>query len=280
MPDDNKNVNDNDLDDALLGDLGDAGDSDDDNNGVDGNVGNAGDDDDDNNDSNDDDGNIDWKNELNKARSDWGRKQKTLETQIETLTENVNKMIDGFNTNTMQQQTDTHQNTNDDSFDSDEPIPLTMGGLAEVMTKIMSNKQDQNTHQDKAYEDSYMQVISSLGSTYSDKVHKHIVDRMFKDFNMKHSVNSKMDAELNFAKAEAAVLRDARTRKTNPLKGNDSNNPLGGSTNIQQDTNNSVPVKLDAYAQDFIKATGMKEEDAQKALQGDMPLYLRGKVTV
>ncbi len=233
---------------------------------------------DDKTDKKDDDDKIDWENELNKARSDWGRKQKATDTKIESLTDSVAQLVEVVKTGA----TGQNQQAGNDIFESEEPIPLTMGDLAKTMQKMMNNQNQQITGEQQTYQDDYLKTVERLGSTYTDKVHQHIVERMHKDFNNKHSDNPALDAELNFSKAEATILREVRSRKENPLDKNkkkDTKN-LGGSNNVAQDSSSISPVKLDEYAADFIKSTGMKEEDAQKALQGDIPLSLRGKVTV
>ncbi len=277
MPDDDKKVTDDELNAELL-------DKDDDDKLKDDDVIKPDDDvdklkaDDNKDDKKDVDDTIDWENELNKARSDWGRKQKATDTKIESLTDSVAQLVEVDKTGAVGQ----NQQAGNDIFESEEPIPLTMGDLAKTMQKMMNNQNQQITGEQQTYQDNYLKTVERLGSTYTDKVHQHIVERMHKDFNNKHSENPALDAELNFSKAEATILREVRSRKTNPLdknKDKDTKN-LGGSNNTNQDSVTSSPVKLDEFAADFIKSTGMKEEDAQKALQGDIPLSLRGKVTV
>ena len=217
---------------------------------------------------------IDWEKELNDTKSDFGRKQKAMETQISTLTNSVSELVNAIKSGRVNEQPDS------DDFDTDDPIPLTMGGLSEAINALMKKKTINDNQQISQYENGYIKQIEKLGSAYTDKVHKHIVKRMFDDFNLRHSDNPALDAKLNFRDAEAAILREVRERKANPLTKNKgiSNKNLGGPTNTDQDLKSTSPVKLDKYAADFIKATGMKEEDAQKALEGDMPLYLRGRV--
>ena len=217
---------------------------------------------------------IDWEKELNDTKSDFGRKQKAMETQISTLTNSVSDLVNAIKSGRVNEQ------QADDDFDTDDPIPLTMGGLAEAIDSLMNKKKSNVDREVTQYEGGYLKTIEKLGSDYNDKVHKHIVDRMFKEFNIRHSDNPALDAKLNFRDAETAILREVRERKANPLSKNKgvANKNLGGATNTDQDIRTSAPVKFDKYAADFIKATGMKEEDAQKALEGDMPLYLRGRV--
>ena len=223
-----------------------------------------------------DDEERDWKKEFGDFKADAGRKQKSLEKTVETLTQSVSNLLTVIKSGGIGQQ----QQAEEDPFDPDDPIPLTMGGLLESVKTFMNKEKTTSAKQSSEYQDNYLDTISNLGSEYPENVHQHICDRMFKDFNIRHSDNPTLDAQLNFRNAEAAILREVRTRKTNPLDKNKGaqNKNLGGSTNSGQDINAEAPVKLDSYAQEFIKATGMKEEEAQKALVGDLPMYLRGKV--
>ncbi len=181
---------------------------------------------DDKTDKKDVDDTFDWKNELNTTRSDWGRKQKATDTKIESLTDSVAQLVEVVKTGAASQ----NQQAGNDIFESEEPIPLTMGSLAKEMQKILNNQNQQITGEQQTYQDNYLKTVERLGSTYTDKVHQHIVERMHKDFNNKHSENPALDAELNFSKAEATILREVRSRKTNPLdknKDKDTKN-LGG----------------------------------------------------
>jgi len=219
-----------------------------------------------------------WQKELNDTKSEWGRKTKVLESQVETLTKSVTDLVTAIKSGNINQ-----QNQNDvDDFDEDEPIPLTMSGLADAVDRLLNKRNQNYEQQTTAYENGYLGTVEKLGSEYPDHIHKHIVERMWKQFNIRHSDNPALDAQLNFRNAEAAILREVRQRKTNPLEKNKGvrNQNLGGPTSSSQDTNAVAPVKLDSYAAEFIRATGMKEEDAQKALEGDMPLYLRGKASL
>lgn len=296
MPDDDKDlkdVSDDDLEATLSGDTSDTSDTSDDSSddsddssddSHDGDDHSDNDDDADNDDDDkggDDKGDeIDWEKELHKAKTNFGRKTKNLEDQVKSLTDNMNSLVDLIKSGGLTKQAGNQDNDKGNAFDDDTPIPLTMGGLAQVIAQMNNQTSNKQSESQKKYENGYMKTVENLGSSYSDKVHKVIVERMFKDFNVKHSDNPALDAQLNFREAEAAILREVRTRKANPLDKNKGkkNKGLGGSTGSDQDTRQSDPITLDKYASDFIASIGMSEDDAKKALEGDMPMYLRGKV--
>lgn len=299
MPNDDKKkegqITDEELEKALAGDLGDDGDDNDaddkDSAGNEGDLGGSdGDDDnsasldgdsDSDNDGDNDSSDFDFEKELHLTKTNFGRKQKKLENQIAEVNQNVSNLLEAVNS-LVQKQSGGRDNDFEDDLDPDAPIPLTMGELVDAVSKITGKQSEKVSKAQKTYENGYMKTVSNLGSQYPEKVHRHIVERMFKDFNIKHSDNPSLDAELNFSKAEAAILREVRTRKTNPLDKNKGkhNQNLGGGSGTDQDTKVGGEIKLDKYAADFIKSIGMDEEEAQKALTGDMPMYLGGKVSV
>lgn len=214
-----------------------------------------------------------WQKELNDTKSEFGRKLKIQEEQVTTLTNSVTELVTALKSGGI----DGRQQ--EPEFDEDDPIPLTMGGLVGAVEKLLQKRDQGFEAKTSEYEQGYLKTVEKLGADYSDSVHKHIVDRMFKQFNIRHSNDPMLDARLNFRDAENVILREVRERKANPLAKNKGkrNKNLGGPTDSDQDISAAAPVKLDQYAAEFIKSTGMKEEDAQKALQGDMPLYLRGR---
>jgi len=215
-----------------------------------------------------------WLKELNDTKSEFGRKLKIQEEQVSNLTNSVTELVTALKSGNM-----GNQQYQEPEYEEDDPIPLTMGGLVGAVEKLMQKRDQGFEAKTSEYEGGYMKTVEQLGSDYTDPVHKHIVSRMFKEFNIRHSDNPALDARLNFRDAEAAILREVRDRKANPLDKNTGKRTqnLGGPTGTDQDVTTGVPVKFDKYASDLIQATGMKEEDAQKALQGDMPLYLRGR---
>lgn len=233
-------------------------------------------------DDNDGDGDDATAKAFNDMRSEWGRKQKTLEDKVSDIATSVSTLIEALQTGAGQQNQQNQDGGGaageSGDLDPDEVIPLTIGGLENVMTQILTKHKVKETGQQTEYENSYLKTVSNMGSQYSEKVYKAISERMDKEFNQRHSDNPTLDAQLNFRNAEAALLRDFTTKKINPLKGNPAGAPLGGSNSPEQDNNAIRPIQLDAHAAAFIEASGMKPEDAQKALQGDTPLYLRGKV--
>jgi len=93
--------------------------------------------------------------------------------------------------------------------------------------------------------------------------------------------NPRQDAEYNFL---SALNRHYKTKISesgkpkNPLDKNKEvkEEALGGPTETNVKPKSAKVPELDEYAKDFVKRRGIKPETIQKALTGDMPMYLRG----
>jgi hypothetical protein len=110
--------------------------------------------------------------------------------------------------------------------------------------------------------------------------HTEIYEEMMAHHNVKHSDNAASDARINFQAAQIALLqKNGPKPRANPLdknKGKEAKN-LGGGTDTEADTKSIRLPKLDEYAADFVKRTGMKDEQVARALEGDAPVSLFGK---
>lgn len=133
---------------------------------------------------------------------------------------------------------------------------------------------------DQDYSTGYMSQLGELAKGEEKEVHDAIVKEMMDNFNVRHSDNGLMDADLNYSKASRAHFKKQLDLKdkTNPLNGPDKDKPplgggLGGEEMIEQ-PETSMP-KLDDAAADFVKSSGMSEEKVRAALKGDTPLSLR-----
>lgn len=133
---------------------------------------------------------------------------------------------------------------------------------------------------DRDYSDAYMKQIAGLAKGEEKETHDAVVKEMMDNFNVRHSNDGLMDADLNYSKASRSYFKKqlGLKDKTNPLTGPDGDKPplgggLGGEEMIEQ--GQTVMPKLDQAATDFIKHTGMSEEKVKAALKGETPLSLR-----
>jgi hypothetical protein len=135
---------------------------------------------------------------------------------------------------------------------------------------------------DRDYSNAYTVQIDGLAKGEESKeVHGAIVKEMMDNFNVRHSEDGVMDADLNYSKASRSYYKKQLEvkGKTNPLTGPDKDKPpLGGGLEGEEmkEKETAMP-KLDADAQAFIKDVGMEEKSVKEALTGPSPAYLGGR---
>ena len=148
-------------------------------------------------------------------------------------------------------------------------MPTTMAEL----DKWANQRDTVRLKADRDYSNDYTVQIDGLAKGEESKeVHDAIVKEMMDNFNVRHSNDGVMDADLNYSKASRSYYKKQLEvkGKTNPLTGPDKNKPpLGGGLDGEEmkEKETAMP-KLDADAQAFIKETGMNDESVKKALVG------------
>lgn len=136
--------------------------------------------------------------------------------------------------------------------------------------------------QEKEYVDTYLGQMKSFISTIEDeKVRRMVYAEMVKkdgEFNIRHTGKPVDDVVKNFTGALLHVNKVVSYSPKTVFDKTKTNLPNGISG--VQTTTNSVARSpdLDDIAADFVRRTGMSEEDVLKALEGDMSENLRGKV--
>lgn len=192
----------------------------------------------------------------NAERSRLGRKVKSLEETVQALMQKLETVAV------------TDIKAPEEKIEAEEEeefIPTTKKELEEFLEHREERKKKQNID----YETKYIAVVNNLGLEEDDTAHEAIVEEMMKNFNVRYSNDPARDAEINYLKAERAYLKKqmaavASTERTNPLKGNGKPVPVGGDTKV---TKKKVALpKLDKYAEEFARDTGMTEDDLRRYL--------------
>jgi hypothetical protein len=148
-------------------------------------------------------------------------------------------------------------------------LPETKEDLAklvrEQLAKVQNEEVTQKTQAVKDYESGYIDTVGTLleGEPDSEEILKLIED----EFNVKHSkvdnLQSGMkDAAKNILAAKSKLL--SGSTKTIPLKGEKGKNLGGGGGDKVAKATKKMP-KLDAAAAQYVKETGMTEEEVIKA---------------
>jgi hypothetical protein len=133
------------------------------------------------------------------------------------------------------------------------------------------------------YQDNYLGTMKDLISDIQDEQTAREVykEMLYNDkFNVKLSNDSIKDSARNFNRAYSFVISKSKGEPTRFDKPRVPGVPTGVSnTNTNHNTSTKVVPKLDADAAEFARQTGMTDEDVIDALEGEMPLHLRGKIS-
>jgi len=206
------------------------------------------------------------KAEEHKERSELGRKVKGIESRLDTELFAVNDKLDQL----------LAKDVEDPEEDEDE-IPRSRKELDDYMDKKFQARERASKDTDTKYNTDYQ---TAIGQFSEEEDYGEICKELEANFNIRKSDNGDVDGQLNYLKASKSFYKkkaSGKDDKTNPLKGKDNDLPLGtppgGDEEI--DKEEAMP-KLDAYAQDYMKKTGMSEESVKKAMKGELPLGMQG----
>lgn len=194
----------------------------------------------------------------NIERSQLGRKVANLarmneETQqtLKQLTENINSLVSGMGKG------------------RDEPF--TIPTTKEEMERMFADFQNRQAEYHRKYESGYVSAFDKLLDTESDeRLRKQVEDEMLKNFNVKYSDDPARDAEVNFSKALASVLRKS-TASAKPQANVKGQQPQAVNNGSGNNNNKTKLPELSPEAMDFIKMTGMSADSVQKALSREAP---------
>lgn len=165
------------------------------------------------------------------------------------------------------------KNQAEESEDDDEEVVLTKKELKDYTKNIAREtaREDLTAAQKKEtdYESGYVQKAGELVAEYdSDPATRDGICALFIDkFNVKRSGKGLEDAELNFAKAEAAFFKSKSKAKVNPLKGKDPITPLdnGGGGKVIKKNAQVIQLKT-PEAIEFANQFKLSEETIKRAL--------------
>ena len=139
---------------------------------------------------------------------------------------------------------------------------ITVGTLDRLLDAREQQKTQQITDYDKAYLGAYNQLAASV----SEAEAAAIVEEM-KVLSYDPSNNAAKDAEVNFLKAERAMLRKQLAKpkeKINPVTGKKEHSALGTVTTQKTVTKDAVLPKLDAAGTSYLEFVA-REDGADKA---------------
>jgi len=141
---------------------------------------------------------------------------------------------------------------------------MTKGDFEKMLKKATS----QQSNEINKYNADYNSVFTAQEAENGKELHKEIMDELVANHNFKRSNDGLKDAELNYKDAMIAVLKAKTNIKTNPLEKNKdkTGDGLGTPSETVTPGKAGTPIKLDAFAQEFVRNTGMSEKSIKEAL--------------
>lgn len=197
--------------------------------------------------------------EDNSERSRLGRKVAHLYDTVETLTAQLDMMLS--------KQGGSSQANIEPDIDDDTPLTK-----KEVMNLLSKSKQAE-VESSKKYQSEYVKTVFELTKELDDETADKVINEMEKNYRSKYSDNAPFDAERNFYRAYTSTLKGSKP--SNPRQGNPPNLPSGISGNDKGKVREVEIPDLDETAKDFIRRSGMTDEQIKEALTKPTPLYLR-----
>lgn len=160
----------------------------------------------------------------------------------------------------------------------DEPDLSTREGIDRYLEKRELQKKEAEYKKQKVYSENYFDTMKDLLTEVEDKdVAAKVYNEMIKlggEYNRIIYGNPERDCSKNFMGALKKITKEiSKTPFSREVK--DTKTGLSGSsTNV---VSNVKPIKLSEDAAELAKRFNMTDEEIRKALEGDMPIGLRGK---
>lgn len=157
----------------------------------------------------------------------------------------------------------------------------TKEGVDEYLDYRETKKAEEQHKNQKTYVDGYLKNMKSFINTIEDeRVKKIVYAEMIKEdspYNRRFSNSPEADCAKNFAGALVHVTKMVSKKEDNVFSKEKTSIPSGVSGVTTTNNVTAKSVKLDDIAAEFVRRTGMKEEDVILALDNDMPANLKGK---
>lgn len=182
-----------------------------------------------------------------------------LGRQLKTMEDKFNSKFDEL----------SQSNKPAEETEDDDELPATASEMDAFLEKREQKKTTTAQKTEAIYHDSYVKKTGELGAGYNetpttrDGIYKLFLD----EFSFRHSKDGEKDAELNFAKAEAAFFKRQMKVKVNPLKGKAPITPLdtGGGGKVIKKNAQVIQLKT-PEAIEFARQFNMSEETQRRAL--------------
>lgn len=196
----------------------------------------------------------------NTEKTRLGRKVKILQEQFGELNSKIDQLI------ALQTKTPESLDTEVDGFDTDLEIPLSKSDLEKLLPEILEKNEKKKIETKQNYEKVFVgEILNNLGKNLTEKQHKEVEDILLSNYNEIITGDPKVDALINFTKAErdwAALGKGSKKvallKDTPPAHDKDEDGEKIEVSNLMS--------KLDPAAREYAEKVGLSAKDIKKAL--------------
>lgn len=203
-------------------------------------------------------------------------KLQQFELSLNEIKYSMQDMFDQFNER-LASNTGVSQPAREEEIDMD--APATVGDIARIIRDAKAEETAKAQEKQQAsteYHNGYVKSLTKLGRTVTNEEYEVIYNKMVSDYDTVITGKPEVDAELNWHRAKADVVKSSAP--TNPVTGNRNTGP---SPQLDVTTTNTAPapvkkMKLDKVAEEFVKMSNMDDDTVNDALTGQPANHLFG----
>lgn len=198
--------------------------------------------------------------EDNVEKTRLGRKVKLLQEQFGELNSKIDQLL------ALQTKVSEKPLEDLNDFETDLEIPLSKSDLEKLLPEILEKNEKKKTETKQNYERVFVtEVLNNLGKNLSEKHHKEVEEILLNNYNQIITGDPKIDALINFTKAERDWAALGKGSKKIPLKQDtppEHDKDLDG----EKIETSSLLNKLDPAAREYAEKLGLSNQDIKKAL--------------
>lgn len=201
----------------------------------------------------------------NSTRSRLGRKVALMEETLQDFMSRVENKIDTIGV----PKTEVYNAPEEDDI-------VTTSTLRNQLNNFYEEQKRREAEVANSFRTGYTKSLLDLSKGMSDEEFNAVVEELDKSGNPKSANDPAVAAQINFLRARNSLLEKKVKTPVNPIKGKDNNLPteVGGvSTNK---SNEFVMPNLDPETMEFIKKSGLSDEDVKDALSNSSPTLAKG----
>jgi len=201
----------------------------------------------------------------NKDRSKLGRKVAKLESALKDVLKQNEMLINMIKGEAKKEDDDIFAGIDDDE-----------GVTAGQVRALMEKRTNAESAAKQKYTNDYVASLAEIEADETPKVYAKVIETMKEKFNVYRTGDGRVDAIQNYVKAKNFLITkdfdedeiEEGAARVNPLSKNNGKEKsgLGRPGASKSKTGVSRGIKLDKFAAEFVRKTGMSKESVKRAL--------------